>query len=302
MPGRKGQKWGTRTKSTQSHIGSMRSRAPPIPKKGKPSKKSVVRARQQVVETKSRTHEEMALETVGKTGDLFITNPTDYRYLSNTTAYTFMFPLSYLSMNQGLSEQDMVGQTVMSKYLKMKLNLLLPYGTNAITKPFNLYVVHGFVNAPMFSGSVFGAHSISASSAKRSDIQNFIKNRVIAYFDERKDKLRFIEKNGVTCNIIGYKKILNDKNTSWLADLTSAQSPKTISLKWPMMAKTKYEIGSPTPAEDNNTLSASNHLYPNYRRLPFALVYSPQWESIQSTIDDQKIGFAFNDIHYFTDS
>lgn len=264
-----------------------------------------IRQRQEVVETKSRTHEEMAIQTAGKQSPNNIPDPTDYGNLNSTAAYTFLHPMSFLSLNQGLSEDAMVGQTITSKALKMKVSILMPHNVNAITEPFNLYMVHGFVNAPNFAASVFGTNPIAANAATRENIKDYIKNKVIAYFDERKDKLRFIPKNGVTCQILGYKKILNDKNTAWLGELTNTPSPKSVSITWPCMKKVKYEQGVPTPAQDNNTLSPANHFYPNYRRLPFCMVYSPQWESISPTPGspaDKYIRLAYNDCHWFTDS
>ena len=234
----------------------------------------------------------------------YIVDPTEYRYIDNKNALTFFSPRSFLSFNQGMDEMDLNGLTAFVKAIKMKLSFLLPYGTNAITSPFNLYLVHGTVLPTHFTGNT---SPITAPMAARTDIQNHIEDRVTDYFDERKDKLRFIPKSGVTVNIMGYEKLLNNKNTNWLADISSAQAPYNKSITFKMNKKVKYEKGYPQNGNPTiNPTKHQEHLYPNYTHLPFVCLYSPQHASLPQddigTLDVKKIRVAFNDCTWFTDS
>lgn len=306
MPGRRGQRRGTRSVATQT--GNMRARAPPIPRRQ--TKKQFVRQRQGVVETKSRTHEEISADpppgtdmNLANNKHKYIIDPTNYQYISNTQAYTFFHPTSFLSFNQGMDEMDLNGLTAFIKAVKMKFSLLLPYGTDAITAPFNLYLVHGYVQSLNHTNSTL----VPAHLTSRSDVRDHIEKRVKDYFDERQDKLRFIPKSGVTVNIEGYEKLLNNKKTNWLAEITSAQAPYNKSIRFGINKKVKYEKGFPQTSEPNiNPSKYEVHLYPNYTRLPFVLLYSPQHSSMpQDAIgvnDNKKMRVAFNDCTWFTDS
>jgi len=313
MPARKGQRKGTRSVSTQT---GMRSRAPPIPrtrvKSRRPlqTKKAFVRQRQGVVETKSRTHEEISQDpppgtdmTLPQNKHKYIIDPTTYQYVNNQLAYTFFHPTSFLSMNQGMDEMDLNGLTAFVKAVKVKLSILMPYGTNAITQPFNLYLVHGTVQATHFTGNTL----LPANTAARSDIRKHIEDKVEDYFNERQDKLRFIPKAGVTVNIQGYQKVLNSKNTNWLADIDNVQAPYNKSINFQINRKVKYEKGYPQLGDAvTNPIKHETHLYPNYSRLPFVLLYSPQHMSLDQSApgmnDNKKIRVAYNDCTWFTDS
>lgn len=257
------------------------------------TKKGFVRQRQGVVETKSRTHEE--IQSSGSIHSNYIPDPTDFHNINFASACQFLHPTSFLSLNQGFGEMDMLGQTVFAKALKMKINIKMPYGQNAITTPFNMYLVHGTVQAPNFTGNT----TPQAPAATRADIQNHIIDRVTDYFNEREDKLRFIPKSGVTVNIMGYKKILNDKNTNWLSEAASAPSPYKKSVTWQMNKKVKYEQGYPSSAAPSVGYHEV-HFYPNYTQLPFCLIYTPQYAQLLS--QQAAIDVAYNDCFWFTDS
>lgn len=288
----------TQTDGRKTGMKSGRSKPPPIPKKRQT--KRLVRQRQGVVETKSRTHEEVSHLTAGGLADQVIVDPTNFVNLNSTKACTFLHPTSFLSFNQGLDEMDLIGLTAFVKAVKMKINLLLPHGANAIKVPFNMYLVHGTVQSLNHTGNT----PITAPNTTRLNVRNHIEAKVEDYFNERADKLRFIPKTGVTVDIQGYKKILNDKNTAWLAE-AEGSSPYKKSINWQMNKKVKYEKGYPQLSIPH-TKPYQEHLYPNYTRLPFCLIYCPQFASIlqmnaQGT-NINPIQVAYNDCTWFTDS
>merc|ERR1712035_126600 len=112
-----------------------------------------------MVETKSRTTEEMALAV---SDESVLPNPVNFQDVPVDDAIT-QFPLTPFNwMTQGLGEDEMIGLSVYSKYIKQKLQFKLPSGDKAIIFPCNLYLVHGWVRNP------FGRTSNTNPTAQQS--------------------------------------------------------------------------------------------------------------------------------------
>ena len=128
-------------------------------------------------------------------------------------------------MTQGTREEMMVGNSVYSKFLKMKISLLYPHGADMIDVPCNQYLVHGWLKTPT-NWSTFTTPVVN--NANRTDLKLYTIQRLKAYFDERDDKLKFIPKANTGFKILGYRKITNDKN-SHFSTVTNAVGPKSLS-------------------------------------------------------------------------
>ena len=87
-------------------------------------------------------------------------------------------------MTQGTAEEQMIGNSVYSKYLKMKMSFIYPHGTDISIVPSNQYVVHGWLKTPT-NWSTFTDPVVN--NANRNDIKIYIIQRLKAYFDERED-------------------------------------------------------------------------------------------------------------------
>jgi hypothetical protein len=263
-------------------------------------KQQFANARRPFVECKSRTHEEIASEINNATEMI---DPTDFNIIPNDTggstpvAQTVVqLPVwSYCNMTQGLGESEMIGLQCYSKYLKAKLQFKLPDGAEAITHQCDMYLVHGFVKAP------YGATSFTTPTAPlttRADYKAYIKNHIKDFFDQREDKLRFIPRQNTNLQILGYKRIKNNRNTNLgVGHYGTAQGTFpmiNMSCYWPMKKKTYY-----TPGKDqSNNLQ---FLYPNTTKIPFMCVYNPTAAQFQAGTQ-YCVKVAYNDSHWFTDS
>lgn len=252
------------------------------------------------VETKSRTHAEMA-ENSATDPNIQIGNPLTYDVLLNDDAFTHFRLLSFNSMTQGLGEMQMVGASVYSRFLKLKCSFLYPNGDNQLDVPTNQYLVHGWIKAPM---NLTDLTTPVVYNTNRQDIQNYIAQRVQPYFNDREDKLRFIPKSNTGIKILGYRKIKNNKNASFSTEGSSV-GPINMSCTWRINRKIAYEQGYPNPAIVTGLGPNDDHRFPNNSWLPFALIYNPQFASLpQGSSPDPKsvIRVAYNDCHWFSDS
>lgn len=265
-------------------------------------KKRMMIARAPLVETKSRTGEEMAIQL---NDSLVLPDPTTPQDIPVDDAVTQMPLDPYNWMSQGLGEDQMIGLSVYSKYIKQKLQFTLPTGANAIDFPCNLYVVHGWIKNPFARTS---STTPSATDATYSQFNHDIFVQLKEFFDEKEDKLRFIPKANNQIKILGYKKLRPNRNQS-IAPPTQvfgtslvpsgyktagAFGPINVSLTWRVMRKVHY---TPGPSHPNLP-----YFYNNESWRPFSVLYNPdfaQWATYPNT---GPIKVASNTCHWYSDS
>lgn len=226
---------------------------------------------------------------------------------------------SFMNMNQGFDESDMIGTNIYSRYLKCKLEFQLPYGGNQIRHPCDMYVIHGFVTQPIG----LTLHTVPDHlSFTRADYTEHIKEQIEQYFNQRSDKLDFIPKRTSNLKILGYRK-LKVKNSSNLGPppvmsatgdgYTSATFQQgshplvNMSCSWPMKRKVHYLKGAA-----GTTATPLDFYYPNFSWLPFVALYNPTAHEFLSTVtypgsapntnNPPEMFVRYNSIHYFSDS
>lgn len=289
---------------TQTQVGALKKTT----KKGayNPAKKNNFQKRRApFVETKSRTHEEMSQGSqINLPDPSIISDPTAYGRILNDDAFTHLKLYSFTSMTQGLGEEQMIGNSVYSRFLKLKVSFIYPSGDDQFEVPCNQYLVHGWVKSPM---NLTNLTTPVAGNCNRMDIQHYVQQRLQPFFDERADKLRFIPKSNTGIKILSYRKIKNDRNAQFSTENTSV-GPVNMSCTWRINRKIAYEQGYPNPAtyDSSSPLGPNDAFkYPNNSWLPFALIYNPQFASLpQGTNPGQStvIQVAYNDCHWFSDS
>lgn len=268
----------------------------------KPQKKNMMIRRAPFVETKSRTHEDAIVDfpSIAIRNDFQVYN----------SQHVHLNPDALLTMQQGLEETQMVGRSLFAKYLKMKISIRFPQPSFSVAGspqeipqvPQRYYLVWGFVNATNWTGNT----SPKVNTATLTDVHNWINQRVVDYFNEQKDYLRFIPKKMSTLQIIGkrkvypskkYLQVVNSHDNVGADTITGVIPDFNTSINWPMMRKYSYEKTS--------ALSATTPgFYPNYNRLPFCLLVNPDWDDLPS--GSQRVlqvpQIAYNDCLWYTDS
>lgn len=238
-----------------------------------------------------------------------LTYPTN---VDNGDAHTLLPIAPYVFTTQGTDDHNMIGRGIFSKYLKTKVEFTLPMGNKTIRHPAEVYLIHGWVTQPV------GATAHTTPNDKNvsyTDFQNHVNNQIKQYFNDRLDKLRFIEKNQSNLKILGYRKLKVRNSTnlgitpqvyeSGLNDVIVG-APPTINMtcSWPCMKKLHLTKGQQFVAPNAHT---TDFYYPNHSWIPFMMVYNPTFASytdpnIYPPGDEPVITCRYNTQHYFTDS
>lgn len=262
----------------------------------KGAKKNFAKRRAPMVETKSRTHSDL-VHTYGDP----ITNPLATQYIVNDDAYTD-FPLtSYLSMDQGFLEEQMVGNSIFVKYLKAKYEFTMPSGKDTIDFPAEVYLIHGFVTAP---SALTNSTVPQAQTLTRTGWSQLVHRVVEDYFNDDTDQLLFLPKVRTNLKILGRRRLKVNKNNQLGAvpdlDLQKgAVAPIHMTCNWPMMRKIHYEQGQP---QTNGAGAHDQFMYPNSSWRPFCCLYSPNFQAFADKGANCQIQVRRNDATYFTDS
>lgn len=281
------------------------------------AKRRFANARRPFVEVKSRSHKDlweyMKGESTATTFDTIV-NPLEPINMTTGTAVATaikmkLLPIwSYLNPVQGVTEQDIIGTTMVAKYLTAKVQFYYPQ-TPQITSP-RYYLVHGWVKVPV---NLTAYTTPSRVEFERQDLLDHIQNHVKNYFDQdgKDEFLQFKEKSNKDFVTLGYKRIMTNRNTNgginptligsdqYSTGVLGANPVKTFVVKWPMNnRKLKYIFGT-----QNQVSGATNapFMYENKSWLPFLLYYCPDADIISAGNQNSPV-IAYNNKIWFTDS
>jgi hypothetical protein len=280
-----------------------------VNKKGynKVTKKKMMRMRQPFVETKSKTHEDLAVQFPS------LINRSDwYTY---DTEHAHLNPETFFLWHRGMEENEVIGNSCYAKYLKMKINIRFPQpsqGTSAGAKqipmmPQNYELIWGWIpNELNFTNTT----TPKADEVTHEEINQFINHRVVDYFNEQKDKLRFIPKRASTLRITGRRKVRPDMrrlntappqtiDATVGADYAIGTIPDFFtSISWRMNKKLHLQPSTKLVGGDEG-------LYPNFGTwLPFATLVNWDYESLPGGSETKTLcpSIQYNDCIWYSDS
>lgn len=272
----------------------------------KTRKNAMMVRRAPFVETKSKTSEDLVDQG-------FLQNAPTTFYQSNTP-HKHINPEVFFCWKQGLDEAECVGRSVYVKYLKRKMIIRFPQppfvsaGTDKEIPnvPQNLELIWGFVPMPLnLTGNT---NPVKVYENTKDHINAFINQRVVDYFQDRADYLRFVPKKASTIRIVGRRKVrpnmtkfaqmppqLDSKD-----DIVGTVPDYTTSIYWPMKKKLHFEKAN---AFTDFAGGIQEAYFPNYSWLPFCILYDRDWDSLAA---DKRNAYApsvaYNDNIYYTDS
>lgn len=328
--------------TTREHTGKGRKlaghkRHKPVPrgrfrrvtKKGayKPQqKKNFIRKRAAVVETKRKTRESLRDNSfwVGASVDAPLLFEDRMVFKVQDAEIVHINPQTYYWWSQGLDQAQHIGQSVTVKHLNQKIQVRFPQhamktpgasGTNLIVPniPQKYELVWGWIPAPR---NLTGQTNPPVNQVTVSEMDSYVNNRIKDYYNDRKDKLRFIPKKDVTIRVIGKKTIRPDLRYSSTAPLTSEELSGVkytagtipdwygeVSWKMPNGAKKLWfeQTGNMTGVPGNMI-----GMFPNFSWLPFCAIVNWNHSEVETAYPSNTINYmpaiASNDIVYFTDS
>lgn len=270
----------------------------------KQAKKNFRIRRAPFVETKSRTTEDCV------EGTTFPNPVTTVHNIPVDDAFFSLDVQPFLDMSQGLGESDMIGNSVYSRYLKMKMEFKFPVNQYSLLNPYRLYVVHGWVkNTTGWTGvNQTLPYGMKANEATYQNVKEFIIGNLKDYFNEKEDKLRFIPKHNPNLLIKGYSAVKPNRNgaiqvpqgTSF-SDASGSSviygSPPMVSKSctWQVNRKIHYQAGTLQSGQ-------TSFFYPNQSWLPFVVLYTPDWEGVNPMYSNYLPSVRYNAIHFYSDS
>jgi hypothetical protein len=263
-------------------------------KKFKVAKKEMIKSRQPLVETKSRIQSEISVAS-------FIDDPKEF--ISAAAVFTPLPLHAYLNMDQGVGEDQMLGQSIFSRYLNAKVQIRFPGGDNLITdRQYPMELICGWIPSSM-ALSTFTTPNVT--TVMPADLTAYVITRISEYFNARSDKLDFIPKHASNLRITYRKRIRPNQNRNTVMNPNSGpvkpegNIPDVILYpKWKTNKKVFYEKGG--------ALSGTRfNWYPNYSWIPFMILYTPMYagEGGDDPVPTVKVPrVSYNVAHYYTDS
>lgn len=290
-------------------------------------KKNFMRKRAAVVETKRKTRESLrdaSFWSGSKPADALVTFEDRMAFQVQDSEIVHMNPQTFYWWSQGLDQSQHIGQCVTVKYLSQKVQVRFPQhcmstpgasGTNLIvpTIPQKYELIWGWIPAPR---NLTGQTSPPVNQVTVSEMDSYVNNRIKDYYNDRKDKLRFIPRKDVTIRISGKKTIRPDLRYSSTAPLVSEEEAGTkytagtipdwygqVSWKMPNGGKKVwFEQSGNLTGTPGDVIG----MFPNFSWLPFCALVNWNHSEIKATHPSNSINYmpavSSNDIVYFTDS
>ena len=267
-----------------------------------PTKKTLVKARAPVVETKKRTLGVLS------------------GYI-NPATYFSVFPCrSFMNQTQGLDEDNMIGTSIFSKYYSMKVKLNFPTD-HPIEENFRAQLVWGWVTSPLAYTTSVGALAPAGTPTRGTvgvgEMNEEIVARVSDGFNQNVDQMNFRDKEKRIYKVIGKKWVKPDRRhaigqpqsaTAYIdpdddklkIENSGSIPPWTHQVTFKPMRKVKYTYSN------GNSQGSMAHWYPNESWIPFVGLYTPNlgsyYEDGGVVPDGAKLTFSTNDCHWYTDS
>lgn len=230
-------------------------------------------------------------------------------YLSVTSPFKLIIPASFMAMQSTLNTSaplfsTVVGRSIFSKFLQMKLEFTYPTGANAPETPSEpVEVIYGFCEPSNLSDYT----NIPENTTSRLDLINLVSQQVSADFDEADDPMQFKERKRRSYNIVGRYKIVPNKNAqvpnaipagSW----TISAAPIQRQVRWTMQKKLRLTSSTDARSADPSV----SFIYPNQAYVPFVIIYNKSFKNYSANTGDpptavKQIKLRHNDCHWFTD-
>ena len=223
-------------------------------------------------------------------------------------------------MNQGFNDFEMIGTSIFSRFLKIKVRVDFPIGSDVLVKPFKMYLVSGWVTNPLNKN----AHTlIHEADVTQTILNQHVETNLLEYFDDKNDTLEFHKKTRQNIKVESYRRILPKTAESVFgqrthveqvapgsSSKTAAGAPPYVQLNhsWKVMRKVHYTLG--LSESDGNTLPQAGdtelqNYYVNDGWIPFSCFYMPDWDQmvpVNSTVPTEQLTFRHNIYHNYSDS
>lgn len=299
----------------------------------KPVRNQMMLRRAGVVETKVRVDSDTAANN-GHTEENdwlqpLAFKPLGYSNLSNvadlgTNAFTWIPLSSFTRISRGLGDDQMIGNNITSKYLKVKAQFRFPNNEyilrqsgGDITKPLErnmnvfvqnqckLYFICGWVTKNM-GRPIQISQAGDGYLAKQVDeafLARYVCDQVEPYFNDDTDRLEFRPKATTNIKIEHYSRVKPNLTETvpvqgrpeqlWnnipggdpTVAVQAQGSIPDVFKSWTFKTGRKMQMTLGTPAAANVGDADTQNYYPNDSWLPFCIAYNPDYEELQKQFE-----------------
>jgi len=295
----------------------------------KPIRDQMMLRRAGVVETKVRIDSDIAAVN-GHTQENDWDQPLAWKPLGysslqgvaniGTNAFSWIPLQSFTRNSRGLGDDQMIGNNITSKYLKVKAQFRFPNnqyilkesGGNIesdtdrnlnvfVQNQCKLYFICGWVTKDMgrpIQISQIG-DGLLASQVTEASLARYVCDQVEPYFNDDTDKLEFRPKSTTNIKIEHYSRVKPNLTQT----IATQGSPETIWVAKPGGVNPDWHIGANgsipdvyksftfktgrkvqmtlgTPSDANEAGKDTQNFYPNDSWLPFCIAYNPDYEEL----------------------
>lgn len=280
------------------------------------AKRQMGKRRRPFVETKRRVHSITVARNASTAGVPAVNYPAVIEgvKISNASAFTLLDLSSYYRNSHGFLEDNVIGDSLFSRYLKLKIQLRFPEGEDMIVNPVRIQLITGWVTAPL---AYTNNTTPTEGNATQAYLLAHLVNQLKEYFDERNDFLRFREKTTSNVRILKWQSLKPNLNTAIASvpgqtafgeDQDEIRTTGAVpfvqrSFTWKTNRKVHLSEGTALPTGNDAPDSDTQNLYPNNQWLPFACLYNPEFARMRNVDnEDVECTLAQNNIHFYTDS
>ncbi len=112
-------------------------------------------------------------------------------FLSRTSAFNIFTPDCFLYKKQGISDQEMLGDSIYSRYLNTKILMKFPQDENQILTPTQIWIYQVWITQPY---GLTPFTSPARTAATNGQLEAFISAQAKEFYDTKEDRLDFAER------------------------------------------------------------------------------------------------------------
>jgi hypothetical protein len=224
--------------------------------------------------------------------------------LTIANAFTILTPDSFLFNEQGLQEGQMIGQSIYSRFLSMKLLLEFPQGLNQLFNPTKIYAYQVWITAPLAASAyTVATGQLRRDLVTRAYLEQHISDQAKEFYDNKNDRMKFSPvMEGV--KVIRRIELTPNRNAAIAGNLddnagTVFGGPPDVFHQFQWDTKTKIHY------EKSSTIDGPADLYlnrpPENLGYPAVIIYNPDFAR-QGPGDERKIKHTYTSKHWYGDS
>lgn len=112
-------------------------------------------------------------------------------FLSRTSAFNIFTPDCFLYKKQGMTDQDMLGDNIYSRYLNTKILMKFPQDDNQILIPTQIWIYQVWITTPY---ALTKFTSPGRTDASNGQLEAHISAQAKEFYDTKEDRLDFAER------------------------------------------------------------------------------------------------------------